>query len=79
KIVEAARENSADMVALSALMSTTAARLEEVVRLLRENGMRIPVMVGGAVVTTEFASEIGAVYGGDAYSAVETASKLLNR
>ncbi len=78
KIVEAAREHHADMVALSALMSTTAARMEEVVRLLGEHSMQIPVMVGGAVVTREFASEIGAVYGGDAYSAVETAAKLLN-
>ena len=75
--MEAAVENKADAVALSALMSTTASRMEEVVSLLRETGLKIPVLIGGAVVTDEFAGEIGAVYGGDAYSAVETARRLL--
>jgi 5-methyltetrahydrofolate--homocysteine methyltransferase len=78
RIVEAALAGKADAVALSALMSTTASRMEEVVSLLRENGLDIPVLVGGAVVTDEFAGEIGAVYSGDAYSAVETVKKLLN-
>lgn len=78
RIVEAALSNSADIVALSALMSTTASRMEEVVSLLREKGLGIPVLVGGAVVTEEFAREIGAFYGGDAYSAVESTRKLLN-
>lgn len=77
KIVEAAEKHSADAVALSALMSTTASRMEEVISLLREKGLNIPVMVGGAVITGEFAREIGAHYGGDAYTAVETAGKLI--
>lgn len=77
EIVEAAVLHGADVVALSALMSTTASRMEEVVTLLKDKGLTIPVLVGGAVVTQEFANEIGAFYGGDAYSAVETARKLL--
>ncbi len=77
QIVDSALENKADAVALSALMSTTATRMEEVISLLRGTGLKIPVLIGGAVVTDEFAREIGAVYGGDAYSAVETARKLL--
>ena len=77
EIVEAARLNNADLIALSALMSTTASRMEEVISLLNEEELNIPVLIGGAVVTGEFAREIGATYGGDAYSAVETARKLL--
>lgn len=77
EIVDSAVKSKADAVALSALMSTTATRMEEVVSLLRETGLKIPVLIGGAVVNGEFADEIGAVYGGDAYSAVETARKLL--
>lgn len=78
EIVKAAVSNSADVVALSALMSTTASRMEEVIKLMREKKLDIPVLVGGAVVTEEFASEIGAEYGGDAYSAVDKARNLLN-
>lgn len=78
KIVEAAAEHRADAIALSALMSTTASRMEEVINLLREKGSPIPVLIGGAVVSREFALEIGAHYGEDAYSAVESARKMLN-
>lgn len=78
EIVRAAEKENAGAIALSALMSTTAARMEEVIGLLRSRGLDIPVIIGGAVVTDDFAREIGAVYGGDAYSAVETARRLLN-
>lgn len=77
QIVDAAEKHRADAVALSALMSTTASRMEEVITLLREKQLNIPVMVGGAVITGEFAEEIGAHFGGDAYSAVEAAGKLI--
>ncbi|PIE52855.1 hypothetical protein CSA37_04225 [Candidatus Fermentibacteria bacterium] len=77
-IVNAAEENNADAIALSALMSTTASRMEEVVSLLKKKGLNIPVIVGGAVVTEEFAGEIGAYYSRDAYSAVETISKVIS-
>ena len=76
-IFEAAKKHKADGVALSALMSTTATKMEEVIRLLRENSLLIPVLIGGAVVTEEFASQIGAFYAKDAYSAVESATRML--
>ena len=76
-IVKAVKTNKADAVALSALMSTTASRMEEVIRLLKEDEIEIPVLIGGAVVTGEFATQIGAFYAKDAYSAVESAGEML--
>ncbi len=76
-ILEAAKKHNADAVALSALMSTTASRMEEVILLLGQNNLRIPVLIGGAVVTKEFAAQIGAFYAKDAYSAVKSASEML--
>lgn len=71
RIVESVRETGAVAVALSALMSSTAARMEEVVGLLRECGLKTPVIIGGAVVTGEFAVKIGALYSREAFGAVK--------
>jgi 5-methyltetrahydrofolate--homocysteine methyltransferase len=80
RIVEEAERVKADIIALSALMSTTAPRMEEVIRLVREKGLSAKVIVGGAVVNQEFAKRIGADgYGPDAYSAVRLAEGLLGR
>ncbi len=80
KIVQEAERNRAEIIALSALMSTTAPRMEEVIKLAREKGLAVRVMVGGAVVTRDFAEKIGAdAYGPDAYSAVKLGEGLLNR
>lgn len=80
KIVEEAERTGAGLIALSALMSTTAPRMEEVIRLVRERGLPVKVIVGGAVVTQEFARRIGADgYGPDAYSAVKLAEGLLGK
>jgi 5-methyltetrahydrofolate--homocysteine methyltransferase len=71
RVVAEARRLGADVVALSALMSTTAPRMEEVVGLLRRAGLGCRVIVGGAVVTGEYAESIGADgYAPDAYGAV---------
>ncbi|MCK5842392.1 MAG: cobalamin-dependent protein, partial [Candidatus Sabulitectum sp.] len=76
-IVDAAKTHNADAVGLSALMSTTATRMEEVIQLLEQSDLKIPVLIGGAVVTKEFASQIGAFYAKDAYSAVDSAGEML--
>ncbi len=76
-IVEAVKTHNADAIALSALMSTTATRMEEVIHLLEQSDLKIPVLIGGAVVTKEFASQIGAFYAKDAYSAVDSAGEML--
>jgi 5-methyltetrahydrofolate--homocysteine methyltransferase len=76
-VVDAAREHGASVIGLSALMTTTMVRMEEVVSLVRENSLPAKVMVGGAVVTQQFADSIGADgYSEDAVGAVRMAKKL---
>ncbi|SMO44068.1 5-methyltetrahydrofolate--homocysteine methyltransferase [Balnearium lithotrophicum] len=77
KIVETAKKERADIVGLSALMTTTLPSMEETIKAIREAGLDIPVIVGGAVVTPEYAESIGGIYGGDAQQAVKIVKKLL--
>ncbi len=77
RIVEAAREHGAGVIGLSALMTTTMVRMEETVKLLKEENLPVKVMVGGAVVTDSFARGIGAHgYSKDAVEAVRVARRL---
>nr|MDE5831999.1 corrinoid protein [Desulfovibrio sp.] len=77
KIVEAAEKNEARIIGLSALMTTTMTRMEDTIRLVKERGLGIPVLVGGAAVTREFADSIGAdAYCEDAVSGVRIAKKF---
>jgi 5-methyltetrahydrofolate--homocysteine methyltransferase len=76
-IVAAAVEHGASVIGLSALMTTTMVRMEDTVRLVREQGLPCRVMVGGAVVTQSYADLIGAHgYSDDAVAAVRTATRL---
>jgi 5-methyltetrahydrofolate--homocysteine methyltransferase len=78
RIVEAARSESADVVALSALMTTTIGQMPVVIERLRSEGLSCKVMVGGAVVTQRYADSIGADgYAKDAAGAVNTLGELL--
>jgi len=82
KLVEKAREEKADIVAVSALLTTTMVRQRDVVEALDDMGMRpkVKVMVGGAPVTQQWAKEIGADgYSEDAIGAVAVAKKLLGK
>jgi len=75
-----AQEVKADIVAMSALLSTTMPAMRETVKALQEAGIRdnIKVLIGGAPVTENFAREIKAdSYAPDAGSAVSAAKKLL--
>jgi 5-methyltetrahydrofolate--homocysteine methyltransferase len=74
----AAKENSADMVAMSALLTTTMGAMRETVSLLGSNGIDTRVIIGGAPVTQAYAEEIGADgYSADAAAAVELAKSLI--
>lgn len=76
-IVAAAIEHKAALVGLSALMTTTMVRMEDTVRLLQEKKLPCQVMVGGAVVSQDFADRIGAHgYADDAVAAVRVATAL---
>lgn len=77
-IVEVAIIEKADIVGLSALMTTTMVNMKAVIEMMREKNLNIPVMVGGAVVTKDFAHEIGAAaYAKDALEAVRIAKSLI--
>ena len=80
RFVEAAQEHRADIVGLSALLTTTMTRQRTVIAALQQAGLRphVKVMVGGAPVTGSWATEIGADgYSEDAMGAVELARRLV--
>lgn len=77
KIIEAVMEYKPDLLALSALMTTTVIEMEKVVIELRKNGINIPVIVGGAVVTDDYASQIRAAFSEDALGAVKRVNELI--
>lgn len=80
KIIEAAKEYHASIIALSALMTTTMKQMESVITYAREQGVNAKIMVGGAVITEEYADEIGADgYSKDAAEAVKLAGRLLGQ
>lgn len=76
-IVESAIENNVKIVGLSALMTTTVPKMEETIRLLKEKAPQIKTVVGGAVLTEEYAEKIGAdKYAKDAMSTVRYAQEV---
>ena len=78
--VEAVKETKPDVVAMSALLTTTMIQMPEVIEGLKEAGLRdgIKIIIGGAPVTEEYASQIGANgYAKDAAAAVTLVRKLL--
>lgn len=80
KIVEAIKEHNADLVCLSALLTTTMMYQREIVEAIKVAGLRdqVKIMVGGAPVTQKFADEIGAdAYTPDAATAAEVAKAFL--
>ncbi len=79
-IIDAAVNNRASLIGLSALMTTTMPRMEDTIKLIKEQGLPCKVMVGGAVVTREYAESIGADgYAADAVEAVRLAGRLVSR
>lgn len=77
--VGAAKDNGAQIVAMSALLTTTMGAMRDAVTLLASDGLDVKVIVGGAPVTRDYASEIGAHgYADDAAAAAELAKSLLS-
>lgn len=80
QFVEAVKKNKADILAMSALLTTTAVEQAKVIDTLEEEGLKdkVKVMVGGGAITEEFAEEIGADgYRGTAPEAVDLAAELM--
>lgn len=79
QIVDTAMQENAKIIALSALMTTTMMRMQDVVELAKEKGCTSKVIVGGAAITPSFADEIGAAgYSKDAAECVKLVERLLN-
>ena len=78
EVVRAALEHRVKLVGLSALMTTTLKSMEETIRLLRESGSECKVVVGGAVLTPEYAEKIGAdFYAKDAKETCDIAKRIV--
>lgn len=80
EFVSSVKDNSADILGISALLTTTMTHMPEVIDALQEDGLRenVKVMVGGAPVSQDYADEIGADgYASDASSAVKLAEELV--
>ena len=79
KFIALAQENDADLIGLSALLTTTMTQMGAVIEAVKEAGLSAKVMVGGAPITQEYADEIGADgYAADAASAVDVARALMS-
>lgn len=78
KVVEAVRQHGAKLLGLSALMTTTVANMEKTIQAVRQAGLPCTIMVGGAVLTPEYAEKIGAdYYAKDAKQSADIAKLVL--
>lgn len=78
KIIEVAQREDADIIGLSALMTTTMIEMKKVIQYKKEAGLRAKVIIGGAVITQSYADEIGADrFAKDAGEAVVIVKELM--
>jgi len=76
-LIAAIERERPDLVGLSALMTTTMVNMRTAIEMARGRGIKAPFLIGGAVVTDDFAASVGAHYAGDGVAAVKTAERLL--
>lgn len=78
RFIEAAKEHNAQIICLSALLTTTMDYMQEVVDAVRADGLQVKIMVGGAPLNAEFAARIGADgYSSNANEAAALAKRLI--
>ena len=78
-IIETAKKENADIIGLSALMTTTMTEMKKVIEKARAEKLSAKIIIGGAVITQDYADEIGADgYSKDAQEAVKLVKRLLN-
>ena len=78
-IIAKAKEQNPDVIALSALMTTTMVNMKDIITLARAQGIQKPFMIGGAVVTDTYAKSICASFARDGVEAVKVVEKLIKR
>ena len=77
-VVDTAKREDVKLIGLSALMTTTLVSMEETIKALRESGHQCKIMVGGAVLTPEYAEKMGAdYYASDAKASADIAKEVL--
>lgn len=77
QIVAAVKEHNPAVVAMSAMLTTTMVTMDEASKALKDNGLDVKIMVGGAPLSGQYAEGINAYYSEDAIGAVELATKLV--
>jgi 5-methyltetrahydrofolate--homocysteine methyltransferase len=78
KFVEKAKATGAQLVGMSTLLTTTMPKIESTLKDIRNAGLKVKVMIGGAPVTQNYADKIGADgYAADAATAVDVAKRLI--
>lgn len=75
--IAAAKENDADIVAMSAMLTTTMTYMDEIIKTCKDAGIDAKYMIGGAPVTPAYAEKISAIYTADASTAAEKAKALV--
>ena len=75
--IAAAKENDADIVAMSAMLTTTMTYMDEIIKSCKDAGIDAKYMIGGAPVTPAYAEKISAIYTADASTAAEKAKALV--
>jgi 5-methyltetrahydrofolate--homocysteine methyltransferase len=78
EIIEAAKKEKPDVIGLSALMTTTMVNMKEVIDRARAEGLKTSFLLGGAVVTEDYAHSIGAAYARDGVEAVRVVEDIIN-
>jgi len=77
---QACRENKADLVGISALLSSTMLNIEQAIKAVRKENPKTKILVGGAPLTEEYARKLGADgFAPDAYLAAQKAKELLGK
>jgi methanogenic corrinoid protein MtbC1 len=80
KFADTVQKTGADILSMSALLTTTREYMAEVIEYFRAEGLKAKILVGGGAVSVEYAKEIGAdAYGRDAVDAVRKAKELLKK
>lgn len=76
QFVAAVKEHNADIVGMSAMLTTTMTYMQEVINACQDEGLSVQYLVGGAPLSLAYSEKLGAIYAADASAAVDTAKAL---
>ncbi|OXS24786.1 MAG: methyltransferase [Acetobacterium sp. MES1] len=76
QFVAAVKEHKADIVGMSAMLTTTMTYMQEVIKACQDEGLSVKYLVGGAPLSPAYSEKLGAIYAADASGAVDTAKAL---